>query len=212
MNREEFESVADRAQGCILGQFAGDSLGSLVEFKSPIKIKQEFPEGFKDLKGGGTWNTIPGQPTDDSEMALALIYSILEEGGYNPEAAKKAYIAWLNSGPFDCGITTASGLNGFPIEESQANGALMRVSPIGIYGAGHELAEVAQWAMKDAELTHPNLVCKQVNALMAMAISYSIAYGTTSEELYAKIKGWANEQGKRLLFLALKDFFEIFLC
>ena len=66
-----------RAQGCLLGQLAGDSFGSLVEFRAPDGIWREFPGGVRDLADGGTWNTIAGQPTDDSEMAmlLARIYS-----------------------------------------------------------------------------------------------------------------------------------------
>jgi len=62
----------DRAQGCLLGQLAGDSLGGLVEFRSPEEIRRNYPDGVRELADGGTWNTIAGQPTDDSEMALSL--------------------------------------------------------------------------------------------------------------------------------------------
>lgn len=61
-----------RAQGCLLGQLAGDALGSLVEFQSPEEIRRSYPEGVRELADGGTWNTIAGQPTDDSEMAMLL--------------------------------------------------------------------------------------------------------------------------------------------
>lgn len=195
MDKSEFDAVLDRAQGCLLGQFAGDSLGSLVEFKGPQKIRNEYPQGLKELQSGGTWNTLAGQPTDDSEMALALIYSLLDKGRYQSDAAKGAYVAWLESNPFDCGVTVATGLTGEPNPESQANGALMRVSPIGILGARFEPEEVAEWAMKDAELTHPNIICQQVNALMAMAIASAIAYGFAPCELYEKIKIWARDMG-----------------
>lgn len=62
----------NRAQVCLLGQLAGDALGSLVEFQSPEEIRRSYPEGVQELTNGGTWNTIAGQPTDDSEMALLL--------------------------------------------------------------------------------------------------------------------------------------------
>ena len=62
----------NRAQGCLLGQLAGDALGSLVEFQSPEEIRRNYPKGVQELADGGTWNTIAGQPTDDSEMALLL--------------------------------------------------------------------------------------------------------------------------------------------
>ena len=50
-----------RAQGCLLGQLAGDALGSLVEFQSPEEIKLLYPNGIHELADGGTWNTIAGQ-------------------------------------------------------------------------------------------------------------------------------------------------------
>ena len=69
-----------RAQGCLLGQLAGDALGSLVEFQSPEEIHRSYPEGVRELADGGTWNTIAGQPTDDSEMALLLARMQTERG------------------------------------------------------------------------------------------------------------------------------------
>ena len=42
----------DRAQGCLLGQLAGDSLGSLVEFRSQEEILREYPNGVRELADG----------------------------------------------------------------------------------------------------------------------------------------------------------------
>jgi len=64
--------MLERAQGCLFGQLAGDVLGSLVEFQTPEQIRREYLHGVRELAGGGTWNTIAGQPTDDSEIALLL--------------------------------------------------------------------------------------------------------------------------------------------
>ncbi|MDX9789030.1 MAG: ADP-ribosylglycohydrolase family protein [Desulfobacterales bacterium] len=65
-----------RAQGYLLGQLAGDAIGSLVEFQSPDEIRRSYPNGVRELADGGTWNTIAGQPTDDSEMALLFAMGI----------------------------------------------------------------------------------------------------------------------------------------
>ncbi len=184
-----------RAQGCLLGQLAGDALGSLVEFHTPEQIRKEYPKGVRDLADGGTWNTIAGQPTDDSEMALMLARMLVEQGRYDPEEARKAYVFWLNSGPFDCGTTVSSGLQGRPKSESQANGAMMRVSPLGIYGANHDLQQVAEWAKQDAALTHSHPVCKQANALFTMAIAHAIGTGIEAHDLHEQIVIWANEMG-----------------
>ncbi len=53
--------ILKRAQGCLLGQLAGDALGSLVEFQTPEQIRREYPNDVRELADGGTWNTIAGQ-------------------------------------------------------------------------------------------------------------------------------------------------------
>jgi ADP-ribosylglycohydrolase len=56
---------------------------------------------------------------------------------------------------------------------SESNGALMRVSPIGLFAAGNpELA--AQLANEDAALTHPNPVCVAASSAFAAAIAAGI--------------------------------------
>lgn len=90
-----------RALGCLLGQLAGDALGSLVEFQSPEQIRRKYLDGVRELADGGTWGTIAGQPTDDSEMALSLARMLIKHRRYDAEQAREAYLFWLNSNPFD---------------------------------------------------------------------------------------------------------------
>lgn len=182
----------DRAQGCLLGQLAGDSLGSLVEFQSPRKIRSKYPSGVRNLADGGTFNTLAGQPTDDSEMALGLARMLAERGEYDPGAARVVYVDWLESGPFDCGGTISGALRGRLNPDSQANGAMMRISPLGIFGVNYSLAQTAEWARQDAALTHPNPVCVQANALYVMAIAWAIATGPDPVDLYRRIAEWAE--------------------
>ncbi|MCY3574060.1 MAG: ADP-ribosylglycohydrolase family protein [Chloroflexi bacterium] len=183
----------ERAQGCLLGQLAGDSLGSLVEFRSAADIRQQYPDGIHELADGGTFDTLAGQPTDDSEMALLLARMLVEQGIYDREAARLAYIDWLYSDPFDIGFTIRSGLQGQHNLTSQANGALMRISPLGIFGANYELRQVAEWARQDATLTHVHPVCQEANALYAMAIATAVREGCDAESLYAQIRAWSRE-------------------
>ncbi|MFO7728160.1 MAG: ADP-ribosylglycohydrolase family protein, partial [Desulfonatronovibrio sp.] len=145
------------------------------------------------LKDGGTWNLLAGQPTDDSEMALILARTLISEGAYNPESAFNAYRYWLDSSPFDCGSTISAALNGYPNPRSQANGAMMRICPLGIFGAKHSSDKVSKWAMEDARLTHPNPVCLQANALFSMAIAHAVRIQTDPGDLYSKILDWAKE-------------------
>ena len=210
MNMESAKTASidmlNRAQGCLLGQLSGDALGSLVEFQTPKQIRWGYPDGVRDMADGGAWDTIAGQPTDDSEMALMLARSLLDLGRYDREAVRNAYIFWLDSGPFDCGSTVASGLQGRHNPDSQANGALMRISPLGIFGVNYDLKQVAEWARQDAAITHVHPVCQEANALYAMAIAYAIRCGCDAQELYERVVSWATEaQVDETLFDAIVD-------
>ena len=182
-----------RAQGCLLGQLAGDSLGSLVEFQGPDEILRSYPGGVRELADGGPFGLLAGQPTDDSELALLLARMLVVRGAYDADAALREYRFWLDSEPFDCGGTIGSALRGEVDEDSQANGALMRISPLGIFGARFPEG-VADWARRDAELTHPHPVCVQVNELFAMAVADAVRCASSPEELYRKIAFWAESR------------------
>jgi len=183
-----FPKVADaqrlsRAQGCLLGQAIGDSLGAQVEFQSAAEIARAYPQGVRELADGGTWNTIAGQPTDDTEMALALARSILAQGRYDAPSTLAAYRAWLASGPFDVGTSVSTGLEGAPNTASEGHGSLMRISPIGIWAAG-DPARAAAAAREDSALTHASPVCLDACAAYAAAIAAGIA-GASREVMLA---------------------------
>lgn len=198
-------NTVERAQGCLLGQLAGDAMGSLVESQSPEQIQRVYPDGVRDMADGGTHDTIAGQPTDDSEMALALARMLVSRGSYDAGTAKQAYLAWLRSEPFSRGATITAGLSGEPNQESQASEALMRISPLGIFGSRFALGQVAQWAVQDAELTHPHPICLQVNALFAMAVAKAIATGADPKELVGDMLSWAQDMdADPLLFRVIK--------
>ncbi|MCE6958799.1 ADP-ribosylglycohydrolase family protein [Cereibacter sphaeroides] len=176
-------ALLSRAQGALLGQFAGDALGAQVEFQSPGEIRKAWPDGVRSLRAGGTWNLLAGQVTDDSEMALALARTLVAKGDFDERAVGEAYVDWLGSHPFDIGMTTRTGIRalqglGQPNGASQANGALMRVSPIGI-AAGHP-NRAASWGARDAALTHPHPVCQAASAAQAAAIATGVAGGDAS--------------------------------
>jgi ADP-ribosyl-[dinitrogen reductase] hydrolase len=171
--------MLNRAQGVLFGQLAGDALGSQVEFMLPEQIRRLHPEGIRNLQPGGTWDTLAGQPTDDSEMALALARTLVKKREFDRAAIARSYVDWARSGPFDIGGTTATGIaalagRGSPSRSSQANGALMRVSPVGIFAAGRP-ALAARLAREDAKLTHPHPVCQAASAAFAAAIAAGIA-------------------------------------
>jgi ADP-ribosylglycohydrolase/fructose-1,6-bisphosphatase/inositol monophosphatase family enzyme len=171
----------ERAQGCLLGQVIGDSLGSRVEFKPAAEIAQLFPDGVRDLADGGVFHTIAGQPTDDSEMALTLARALVRDGRHDAEKVLDAYRDWLQTRPIDIGETTERGLLGLHTSESQSNGSLMRVAPIGVWAAG-DPARAAATARIDSALTHPHPLCLEACAAFCAAIAAAVA-GASREEM-----------------------------
>lgn len=199
-----------RAQGCLLGQLSGDALGSLVEFQGPREIAERYPAGPRILEDGGTWSTLAGQPTDDSELALLLARALVKQGKLDEEEVAGAYAYWIRSGPFDVGNTTnaalrsaaaavqagtsaASAARAAANVDSQANGGLMRISPLGVFGWAAAPAEVASWARLDARLTHPHLMCQEASALFAATIAFAIREGASPKAVHEFAIGLTKE-------------------
>jgi len=186
-----FPKVADtrrlaRAQGCLLGQAVGDSLGAPVEGEDAESIARAYPRGVRELADDSARGSIAGQPTDDTEMALALARSMIKAGRYDAQAALSAYRAWFATAPMDIGRTTLSALQGAADAASVSNGSLMRASPIGVWAAG-DPGRAAAAAREDCALTHPNPVCADACAAYVAAIATGIAGGSRDAMLAAAL-------------------------
>jgi len=205
-----------RAQGCWLGQLTGDALGSMVEFQGAARIAQQYPDGLREIGPSPVWNTLAGQPTDDSELALALARSLVARGTYDVEAVAAAYADWYDSCPFDMGHTTrkalsaaaavhwqgasaATGARDAAQEKnalSEANGALMRQSPLAIWGYLHAPVTLAGFIRQDTALTHPNQVCQDASAAVIVPLAAVIREGLGAEAAYAHALAWDAAHGK----------------
>lgn len=118
------DPIKDRALGCLFGSFIGDSLGSYCEFSKSVS-DDLMDQGRKKsilvmtMPGGGVFDLLPGQLTDDSELASHLLRGL---STLDPEAPFPAqhfsllraiaseYATWLDSNPFDIGITCKKGI------------------------------------------------------------------------------------------------------
>jgi ADP-ribosylglycohydrolase/fructose-1,6-bisphosphatase/inositol monophosphatase family enzyme len=183
-----------RVQGCMLGQIAGDALGGQVEFQSAAPIRARHPGGVRELRNGGHWNTLAGQPTDDSEMALLLARTLARDGRFDPEAIREVYRAWMESGPFDIGGTTEAGLLGRHNPASQANGSLMRVSPLGLWGHALPADELARVARVESALTHPHAACADASAAFVVALAHAVHTGDGAAA-HAAALDWVTASG-----------------
>lgn len=188
----EDTGLLSRAQGCLLGQVAGDSLGALVESCTAAEIATLHPDGPRRLEDGGRWDLLAGQPTDDSEMALALARAVVAAGTYDDAKVMEAYRAWYRTQPFDVGDTTRAALVGYMVADSQANGSLMRASPLALLAHRARPEEAAELGRRDSALTHSHPVCRDAVAAFVVAASRAIARGGEPEAAYEAALAWAR--------------------
>ena len=197
-------AILNRARGALLGQATGDALGTTVEFLPSATATQALPHGPLEITGGGTFRVLAGQITDDTELALALARSLASRGRYDEDDVATAYVRWYRSAPFDCGGTvgrafgipasatpTAAALRARTNATSQANGALMRVSPLAVWGWRLEPDTLAELAVADASLSHPHPVCLAANVVFTHLIARAIRTGDGPDALLADTLAWA---------------------
>jgi len=79
----EVGSFEDHAFGSILGAFIGDSCGSFLEFAREVQV-DSIMKTCMQMPGGGPFNLIGGQVTDDSELAMSLMWGLI--GGSEEDA------------------------------------------------------------------------------------------------------------------------------
>jgi ADP-ribosylglycohydrolase len=196
------------ALGCVLGGFVGDAAGATLEFQQEIFRDKKGDTAYLDgmvnealkMKGGGHWGVGPGQVTDDSELTIALLSALASEDPAQPfptENVATAYINWINGKPppFDIGNTCRKAFSG-PLDQiarnadprSQANGALMRCAPIGVWvGAwasrqangtpiepdtrGRAMDIAVEAGKLDASLSHPHAACQSTSALFCLCVA-----------------------------------------
>lgn len=127
----------DRAAGCLLGLACGDALGGAVEFRDRNDLDRSFPDGIREIVGGGPHRLEPGEYTDDTQMALAIARGCTRDG-IDLDAVAANLVAWYRSGPKDIGLATDRALEliaqGVPWQD--AGERLQRTSVDGVAGNG----------------------------------------------------------------------------
>lgn len=183
----------DRAYGAFLGLLCGDAAGAPLEFFHREITEVEVESALK-MPGGGAHRVGRGQTTDDSELALSLAQALAGQDpahGFPIEAVAKKYAEWCRSNPYDIGNTCSLAFSISPDASggyagamtktaamgsmaSEANGALMRVLPIALWGYRQPPETITALARRDATLSHPSQVCQDCNAIYCQLIVYLI--------------------------------------
>lgn len=186
--------LADRITGSFLGLAVGDALGAPVEGLKPGAIKNTYgtlrdfadPEAHLPREKIYKWRK-PGAYTDDTQQALALLDSLLQDRGLQPERAAERLAALAKGAEFRFGVYRGTGKNfrlsitdlrqGVAWTESgrdtAGNGAAMRVAPVALYY--YENPEIMADAVARASLlTHRNPLGVSAAAGVARVISKSL--------------------------------------
>jgi len=137
----------DRVRGMFLAGALGDALGAPHEFKT-VKYSYTGKLEHKTIlssRFGYRAELAIGQVTDDTEMCMVILDSVLANQGYAWLDVLKNYIEWANSDSRWIGINTREVFKGikttrgyFSRQEkkinegglSQSNGTLMRIGPL----------------------------------------------------------------------------------
>ncbi|NET61262.1 MAG: ADP-ribosylglycohydrolase family protein [Symploca sp. SIO2E6] len=217
------ESIAqdtyNTAMGCLLGALVGDAAGATLEFLGHKPTQQEANRAMM-MPGGGIWKVAPGQITDDGELTLCLAQALTKSQGFGIETVAQSYAQWVNSRPFDIGSTTAASLGSSSqyqwqgvLEQqgyaavmtqaaaqrcmkSKANGSLMRISPLGIWGYRLSNEELARFAQQDSRLSHPNPSCCYAVACYTIAIASLLRQPGDRQTAFNCAKSWLESQAQ----------------
>lgn len=167
--------MKDKILGMLLGLHCGDSLGATNEFCEPSEFKNEH----KDIVGEGYIGWRPGQATDDTDLMICLLKSLVKNKGFVIEDVAKNYIEWMESDPKDIGGTTSRSIarlkQGIYIpsepahERSQANGSLMRCAPLAAFYEGSNLMRNGN---EQCSMTHHHMTCTLCDEVYLMTLRY----------------------------------------
>jgi len=176
----------NQASGVLLGLACGDALGRPVEFKSASAISAEHGR-LTEMVGHGTWNQPAGTITDDTDQALCIARSLVEQQGFDPEDIAERFVEWYDSGPFDIGMMTTKALSELkhgaawdeagravwessPEGQNAGNGSVMRCAPLAIPYA-NDWEQLVTVSRQSSQITHADPRCEYGCAILNLTIA-----------------------------------------
>ena len=184
-----------RAQGCLLGQIAGDSLGSLVEFQSAARGRDASTPRVRGCSPtAGTWDTLAGQATDDSEMALALARSILERGRFDARGRCRGLRGLAGAAsPSTSATRVRAALQRSALGREPGQRLADAREPARGPRSQASVEEAVALARADSALTHPHPVCGDaVGRLRRGGSATRCARARGAQAAYEAARAWAR--------------------
>jgi poly(ADP-ribose) glycohydrolase ARH3 len=175
------DKLKDKFIGCMLGTHAGDALGMPVEGYDYKTIEAKYGElrQMLDARMGA------GKYTDDTEMMIGIVESLVENKGFNGRDMADRFVKLYNpERGYGGGTVRALSLIKEGIDWNFAgervfgggsfgNGSSMRIAPIGAfyYDKPDELRKIAY---ESSNITHTHPYGKEGAALQAFAVAKAI--------------------------------------
>ena len=182
--------MKDNYLAMLWGLHVGDSLGATLEFGPP----QEKELFHTDIIGGGPFSWSPGDPTDDTDMAIALLKSIAENKKFHRQSIIDNYLDWVRTNPKDIGGTIYSSLSAWQLdgyytgargERTRSNGSLMRCSPMALLPFDPYAIE------SQTKITHAEELCLEIDKVFIQLLQLCFIE-KDKEKIHAKLKDWTQ--------------------
>jgi ADP-ribosyl-[dinitrogen reductase] hydrolase len=189
------DRLRDRFRGALLGSAVGDALGAPLEFLPPRAPDRYLTE----MVGGGWLHLAPGEWTDDTQLTLATVDSLLVRRVFDPDDIARRFVAWYEGHPPDIGNHTRRVLeaiqHGTPWEQASLqayraapdnspNGSLMRCSPLALFFYSHP-EFVATLSPVLSRITHAHPDCENACIFLNVAIAHLLNGQTRTASLEA---------------------------
>lgn len=177
-------NISSKYFGMLLGLHCGDALGANLEF-GPAQAKNSLQT---EIVGGGRYNWPAGAATDDTDLAVRLLNSLVVSKGFSPEDFAQSLIEWEKTNPADIGNTTKASIerlkqgvpyyqSGATSENTQTNGSIMRVAPLALLPFNEELIAT------QAAMTHAHPTCLAADQIFVKALTFALE-GKTRNEIF----------------------------
>ncbi len=183
-----------RFLGTLLAAAAGEALGAPHEGRTAGEVGAP-----REITGGGLWAA--GEPTDDIDLTLVLLRSIVSRRKLDLDDVARGMVKWLAGKPRDVGNLTRAALEnlraGEPPTQSGAiawedsgrksagNGSVMCCAPIGLLHVKN-LDGLADDAVAASRITHYDPRCVGACVGVTTAIALLVRGGRDAEEAISR--------------------------
>jgi ADP-ribosylglycohydrolase len=235
-----FIPIYSKVKGLFFGQAIGDSIGLCTEFMIKEEVKQKYGANkqlFRNIDKisdyhRNTWVT--GDWTDDTDIFLCLVKSLVSAKKYDSQAFAKNLLDWLSHGLPECGDKCGHGAGNttsiwwgdefnvtdpertgvrtliydpFRPFNSASNGSLMRISVLGTLNL--PTSEIIEVVQNHSMTTHASPQCFLACVYYVLLIAKVMKLGEPGTSLNpAVLDQWLNDLNTTSI-LALSNYCKV---